>query len=142
MKKFLLLAGLVAASSVSYATPLNQSTAPHFYVMMENHSDKDASISFQKVVGEVDLDPVLADHTPLPAHKTSAKYGVNFHPLGKKDNFNIVFTGKEDCAFNIAFYSQGNPKITVSGLGCFGGGYSISGDTLFLYISDINLKNK
>ncbi len=141
MKQLLVLAGLIAVSNLSYASSLNTiATNPHFYVMMENRSDKDVSISFQKGVGDVDLNPILNDHTLLPAHKTSLKYGVNFHPLGREDTFNIVFTGKQDCAFNVGFYSRGNPKITVSGLGCYGGGYSINDldHTLLLYVSDIH----
>jgi len=142
MKKSAILFSLIAMSNLTYALPLNTlATDPHFYVVMQNRSGKDVTTSFQKGVGDVDLQPILNDHTPLPAHKTSIKYGVNFHPLDPQDTFNIVFTGEQDCTFNVAFYAPGNPKITVSGLGCYGGGYSIidGGYTLLLYVSDIHL---
>jgi len=115
---------------------------PHFYLVMENQSAQDVTMSFQPVVGNVSLDPVLPDHTALAAGKDSAKYGVIFQPLDPSDTFNVVFTGAQDCTFNVAFFAPGDPKITVSGLGCAGGGYKIiGGDTLMLYISDIHLKH-
>jgi hypothetical protein len=143
MKKSAIFFSFIAIASLACASPLNAlTTAPHFYVVMQNQSQKDVTTSFQKGVGNVDLEPILNDHTPLPAHKTSIKYGVNFHPLDPQDTFNIVFTGEQDCTFNVAFYAPGNPKISMSGLGCYGGGYSIidGGYTLLLYVSDIHLK--
>lgn len=118
-------------------------SVPHFFVQMENRSDKQAAISFQKGVGNVWLEPNLADKTPLPSHQKSMKYQVNIEPLDPKATFNIIFTGKQNCNFNIAYYAPANPKVTVSGFGCHGGGYEITGNqyTLLLYISDINLKH-
>jgi len=132
-----MFSALLALSNLGYAA-----TEPHFNLVMENQSDKDATISFQQVVGNVDLTPVLADHMPLALHSSSIKYGVNFHPVDPQDTFNIIFTGKQDCTFNIAFYAPADPKVTVSGPGCYGGGYSIldGGYTLLLYVSDIHLR--
>lgn len=140
MKQLMILAGLIATTSVFAFSPA--ASSPHFNLVMENRSDKDVNISFQQEIGYIDLDPVLNDHTPLSPHSTSLKYAVNFYPLDPKDTFNIVFTGKQNCTFNIAFYAPANPKVTISGLGCYGGGYSITdgGYTLLLYVSDIHLK--
>lgn len=130
-------------TSCIYAFPLDSSKdGPHFYIQMENRSEQNATISFQPVVGNVSLTPSLNDHTNLLAHQRSRQYGVVFNPLGKDDQFNIIFTGKKDCAFNVAFYAPYDPKITISGLGCFGGGYQVQGDTLILYITDIHVKNQ
>jgi len=135
----------ICATSCSFAvnaTPLliNTESSPHFYLQMENLSDNNADISFAKGRGDVTLDPVLTDHTQLPAHSDSQKYAVEFHPLLPWDTFNIVFTGNKSCTVNIAFYAPSDPKITISGYGCAGGGYKIidSGTTLLLFISDIN----
>lgn len=114
---------------------------PHFFVQMENQSNQDAAISFQPLVGNVSLVPTLSTHTTLPAHQKSQKYGVVFNPLGRNDSFNIVFTGKQDCAFTVEFFAPNDPKITISGFGCFGGGYRVNRDTLELYVSDIRLQN-
>lgn len=125
-------------SSTVFADPV-----PHFYIQMENQSDKNASISFQKNVGNVSLQPVLNDHTPLPAKQLSNRYNVFFDPLDSADTFNIVFTGKNDCTFTVGYFAPANPKVSVSGLGCRGGGYRIidGGYTLLLYVSDIHLKS-
>jgi hypothetical protein len=136
IKKIFTLFAFIFITTSAFA----QNRVPHFFVQMENQSLKETSISFQPVVGNVYLQPSLADHHPLKAHETSEKYGVVFNPLGRNDSFNIVFTGKKDCAFNVAFYSEYNPKITMSGMGCFGGGYRITGNTLVLYVTDIHLK--
>ena len=93
---------------------------------------------FHPVTGNVSLEPSLIDGTPLSASQMSSKYGVVFNPLGRDDTFDVVFTGQQDCAFNVAFYAPNNPKITVSGPGCFGGGYRVNGNTLVLYITDIH----
>lgn len=138
----------LASIAICNVSPLNAyavitehsaSVNPHFYVRMENKSNQDAFISFKPVVGNVSLLPVLNSHTPLLTHEQSQKYGVVFNPLGRNDTFDIIFTGKQDCSFNIAFYAQNNPKVTISGPGCFGGGYRVNKDTLELYISDIHL---
>lgn len=144
MEKFKKLFTLTALSFLSLnATAeinLNDPT-PHFYVQMENQSNQDASVSFTPRVGNVSLAPELSSHTSLPAHQKSQKYGVVFNPLGRDDSFNIVFTGKQDCAFTIEFFAPNDPKVTISGLGCFGGGYRVNRDTLELYISDIRTKH-
>lgn len=143
-KYALCFATLTLAISVSHAKSAAalSTNDPHFYVQMENQSDHTTSISFQKVSGNVSLSPTLAEHTPLAAHDKSDKYGVVYNPLGRNDTFNIVFTGKQDCTFNVAFFAVNNPKINISGYGCFGGGYKIKGNTLELYVSDIHLKQK
>lgn len=140
LKKGNITLGLLAAGLLSASVYAN--TGPHFYVKMENRSAKPASISFQPDVGSVSLNPIMSDHTPLAAQETSEKYEVYFKPLDTKSTFNIVFTGKQDCTFNIGYYGPANPKVTVSGPGCYGGGYQItdSGHTLLLYVSDIHLK--
>lgn len=140
INRFLFSMLFVLNASLSYAFPNTDMTKPHFYIQMENHSERDASISFQKVIGNISLIPTMSDHTTLLSHQKSGKYGVEISPLGRDDQFNIVFTGKEDCAFNVAFYAVYDPKITISGLGCLGGGYKLQGNTLVLYISDISLK--
>ena len=122
------------------AAPTFAQTRPHFYVQMENRSDKPASISFQTDIGNVYLNPTLSTNTPLAAQEKSEKYEVHIEPLNDKSTFNIVFTGKRPCTFNIGYYAPANPKVTVIGPGCYGGGYQIidKGYTLLLYISDIH----
>jgi hypothetical protein len=143
-KQLLILSGLsfIAVSCNVLAAPIKtfSNTGPHFYLQMENASDKDVTISFKKGIGKSDLMPALSENTKLLAHTDSDKYGVEFHPLLPWDTFNITFTGKHDCNVNVAFYAPSDPKITLSGLGCNGGGYKIidNGYTLLLYISDIN----
>jgi hypothetical protein len=138
MKKTVKLLAIAASAFISVNALADPQ--PHFFVQMENQSDHDAAISFQPVVGSVSLTPELPSHTTLSAHQKSQKYGVVFNPLGKDDSFNIVFTGKQDCAFKVEFYAVYNPKITISGYGCFGGGYRVNRDTLELYVSDIHLQ--
>ena len=118
--------------------------APHFQIQMQNRGDKNATVTFQSVVGNVSLDPGLNDNTPLVSHSYSGKYGVVIEPLDEKSNFNIVFKGEKECTFNVAFYAPARPKITQYGLGCYGGGYQIidNGHTLLLYISDIKMIKK
>lgn len=113
--------------------------AEHFFIQMENRSARNATISFQQVDGNVFLEPTLVDRSPLAAHKISDRYGVHIEPLDPKSNFNIVFTGRKACTFNVAFYAPGKPKITTYGLGCAGCGYQLvdNGSTLLLYITDI-----
>lgn len=124
---------------VSATTPFLVSAAnPHFFVQMENLSSQQTSVSFRALTPNVSLIPELADHSLLPPNQLTARFGVMFTPLGKDDNFNIIFTGKQDCLFNVAFYAVNNPKITISGPGCFGGGYEIIGNTLRLFVSDIH----
>lgn len=122
--------------TTTYAAPA------HFFIQAENRSDKNASLSFQQDVGNIYLDPIMNEHTNIAAHALSTKYGVHIEPLDPKASFNIIFTGKQDCTFNIGFYGPGNPKVTVSGAGCYGGGYEIidNGTALLLYISDIHKK--
>lgn len=136
LKQLTALSGLLFATINLYAAP------PHFYIQMENLSDKAAAISFKQEVGNVFLEPGLADKTPLDAHTSSAQYDVHIEPLDPKATFDVVFTGKKDCTFNIGFYAPANPKVIVSGEGCYGGGYQITneGTTLLLYISDIHKK--
>lgn len=122
-----------------FLTSTVATAAPHFFIQMENQSAKETLLRFQPVTGNVSLEPALADATPLAPASQSARYGVVFNPLGRDDTFNVVFTGQQDCAFHVAFYAPNNPKITVSGPGCFGGGYKVVGDTLRLYVSDIHL---
>lgn len=107
---------------------------------MQNRSYTDATISFSQNIGNVYLDPTLSDHTPLPANSTSHKYGVVINPLLPEDTFDIIFTGKHDCTFTVGFYAPANPKITMEGPGCSGGGYQIidNGMTLQLFISEIH----
>jgi hypothetical protein len=147
LKNNQLTLGLKSLIILSLSSPIAQANnailqnaSPHFYVQMENQSNQPAFISFRQAAGNVSLMPILSDHTDLSAHQQSNKYGVVFDPIGKTDTFNIVFTGRQDCVFNIAFYAVNNPQINISGAGCFGGGYHISGNTLVLYISDIRLK--
>jgi hypothetical protein len=111
---------------------------PHFYIQMDNQSNKDISLNFQPVSGSVSLTPTLANNVPLLAHQQSNKYGVIFDDLGRDDTFNVIFTGQQDCVYNVAFYAVNNPKITISGLGCFGGGYHIDGNTLVLTVLEIH----
>lgn len=117
-------------------------TDAHFYLQMENRSNKPASVSFKPEKGNVYLEPTLADHTPLSAHSNTPKYGVHIEPMDPAATFNVVFTGNQDCTFNIGFYGPANPKVIVSGAGCQGGGYEIidNGSALLLYISDIRKK--
>lgn len=117
---------------------------PHFYVQMANQSSHDVTLSFKQVAGDgkIELSPTLADNTPLAANQQSLVYGVTYVPLGESDQFNIIFTGKQSCAFTVAFFAPGDPEITMSGYGCAGGGYSVSEHTLTLYISNINSDQK
>jgi hypothetical protein len=142
MKKVLFILGLLVLNNTILAnTPSAISDpSPHFYVEMQNQSQKNASISFAPGVGNVFLQPELLKMTPLPANQTSNKYGVYFDPLVPEDTFNIIFTGKNDCIFTVGFFAPADPIITMSGLGCAGGGYKIieNGTTLLLYISDIH----
>lgn len=125
---------------VTFTAPSLAQTRPHFYIQMENRSDKAASVSFQTDIGNVYLNPTLSTNTPLAAQEKSKKYEVHIEPLDDKSTFNIVFTGKKPCTFNIGYYAPANPKVTVIGPGCYGGGYQIidKGYTLLLYISDIH----
>lgn len=134
MKKLLTLAILILMQTAVFAFGKN----PHFFVQMENLSNQQTYVSFQPLTRNVSLIPELVEHSLLPPHQLTARFGVVFEPLGKNDSFNIIFTGKEDCTFNVAFYAVNNPKITIAGAGCFGGGYEIKGNTLRLYISDIH----
>lgn len=134
-RKLAYLLGLFASFLITSQAIAEQ----HFYVQMENRTEGSVGISFQQAVGNIYLDPVLADYTPLAAHQASEKYGVHIEPLDPKSTFNIVFTGKKDCTFNVAFYAPGRPKITSYGLGCYGGGYQLidNGATLLLFVTDI-----
>lgn len=134
VKRLFLLLILLTLGPMVLADP-----TPHFNVQMENQSEKPAWLSFQNV-GNVSLQPVLTDNTLLPSKQQSIQYKVYFDPLTIQDNFNIIFKGKQNCIFNIAYFAPGSPKITVSGLGCNGGGYRIidSGETLLLYVTDIH----
>ena len=142
MKKGSFITGLVLLSNVITANASGSisGSSPHFYIEMQNQSQKNASISFSEGVGNVYLQPELLKFTPLPPNQISEKYGVYFDPLLPEDTFNIIFTGKNDCVFNVGFFAPADPVITMSGLGCAGGGYRIidNGTTLLLYISDIH----
>ncbi len=148
LKNFIVLGSLavVSLTAINAEAGLVNKDEPHFYVKMENQSDKDASISLQQGVGNVYFTPNLVDHTALPAHQKSQRYGVTFAPIDPSSTFNVVFTGQNDCAFNIASYSPGIPKVTMSGPGCHGGGYKFveeaDGRSLLLYISDIRVSAK
>lgn len=113
--------------------------APHFYLQMENRSDKEAAISFQKGEGNVYLAPNLGEKTPLPAQGKSGKYQVNIEPLEPQATFKIIFAGKQPCQFTVGYFAPGNPTVQVLGPGCRGGGYQIidNGYTLLLYVTDI-----
>ncbi|MBA3660122.1 MAG: hypothetical protein H0W64_00150 [Gammaproteobacteria bacterium] len=111
--------------------------SPHFYLQMENKTDQNVTISFKKEVGNVYLEPTLPDETPLAAHTLGAKYEVHIEPMERTATFNVHFTGRQYCQYNISFYGPGNPKVTVSGPGCHGGGYRVLDHTLLLYVSDI-----
>ena len=141
IKKIVFLGSFMIISVQAETVKIIQNSAPHFYLQMENQSDKEASISFQQGVGNVSLTPVLQDHTSLAGHQQSAKYAVTFSPLDPADTFNVIFTGKRDCTFTVGYFAPGNPKISVSGYGCNGGGYRIidGGYTLLLYVSDVHV---
>ncbi len=146
LKKLMMLGTITAFSMTAISAQAEllktKKDAPHFYIKMENQSDKDATVSFQQDVGYVFLTPILGDHTALPAHQKSQRYGVTLAPLDPADTFNIVFTGQNDCTFKIGFFGPGNPTVNVSGSGCYGGGYKIvdegDGLSLVLYVSDIH----
>ncbi len=138
-KKIMLLSSALVATAVQ-ATPFLgvADPTPHFFVQMENRTAQNVGISFQLDAGEASLAPTLENKTLLPAHQMSATYGVVYPHLGANDVFSIVFTGKQDCAYKVEFLAPGDPKITISGLGCYGGGYAVNGHTLLLYVSDIH----
>jgi hypothetical protein len=138
MKKFFCLISALLLSGTVFAN--NSSDNPHFYIQMQNQSQKSATISFSPLVGNVFLQPELIKNTPLPANEVSQKYGVYFDPLTTEDTFNIIFTGKNDCVFTVGYFAPADPTIFISGLGCAGAGYKITdgGKTLLLYISDIH----
>ena len=146
MKKLAILGSLAVASismTFAEAMPLNTNNAsPHFYVVMENQTDHDLSMSFKPVVGDVSLIPVLSDHTSLAAHQSSQKYGVVFATLGKDDSFSMTFSGNNDCTIKVGFFAPGVPTISMAGPSCYGAGYRVVGDTLFLSATDVRLKVK
>ncbi|MHB1949630.1 MAG: hypothetical protein ACYCQI_16140 [Gammaproteobacteria bacterium] len=137
--KSYLLASLLALgfSTGSYAVDKS-----HFFVQMQNLTQKDVSVSFRKGNANVDLNPVLVDNTLLPAQQKSAPYGVEIIPMDHTATFNIIFKGNKECNFNIGFYAPGRPRVITEGLGCLGTGSQIveHGSTLLLYVSDINLQ--
>ena len=114
----------------------------HFFVQMENISQKDVTLSFRQVEGNVSLSPILEDGTKLSINQKSVPYAVSIVPLDPKANYNIIFKGEKDCQFNVGFYAAGRPRVTMQGLGCLGSGAKITnqGTTLLLYVSDINRK--
>jgi hypothetical protein len=114
----------------------------HFSVIVENKTDQKVSMRFRENQGSSYLEPALADNTPLEAHQKSLPYGVVFPHLGRTDTFDMVVTGKQDCAFTIGFYAPGNPSVVIQGPGCFGGGYSINlaDRSVLLYVTDIHKK--
>jgi hypothetical protein len=142
IKKIVSLANLIIVLAISLLSATAMAS-PHFYLQMQNRSNKEATISFKQGLGNVYLEPVLGDHTALAAHESSKKYEVHIEPLDPKSTFNTIFTGKQDCTFNISYYGPANPKVIVSGAGCYGGGYQIidNGHTLLLYVYDINKHN-
>lgn len=138
-KKSIVFASLLACHVSAFAAT-TESTDHHFYVQMQNRSSKNVTMSFRRGEGNVSLDPVLADNTPLKT--VSPKYGVNIVPMVPTATFNIIFKGQNECNFNIGFFAPGKPRVTMQGLGCLGGGYQIAdqGTTLVLFVSDINHK--
>lgn len=142
MHKLLLTTSLscLLLSSINYANPslLIKDPKPHFYIQMENQSTQDVTLSSQVDQGEVQFSPMLSDGTLLPANQTSQSYGVIYPNFGKDDVFSILFTGKKSCEYKVEFFAPGDPKITIQGLGCAGGGYKLDGHTLILYVSDIH----
>jgi len=144
MKTTAILGVLVAASismTFANAAPLSvNDPTPHFFVVMENQTDQDVSISFKVDTGQVYLTPSLPDHTPLASHQSSQKYGVVYPVVGTSDVFSMIFTGQQDCDISVEFFAPGNPKITMAGFGCDGAGYRVVGDTLFLTATGIHSK--
>ncbi len=136
LRKLIAAAVLIAASTSTFA-------APHFFLQLKNGTNKNITISVKENVGKMHLEPQLVDNTPLAAQQSSEKYGVVFEPLTAEGMFDVVFTGQKACTFTIGYFAPGNPKITVMGHGCNGGGYQIidNGHTLLLYVSDIHLGN-
>lgn len=133
--RIIFLLGLVG----SFLTFSQAWANPHFFLQMENRSDKNVMVSFQQGAGNIYLKPFLPDHTPMAAHQVSERYGIYIEPLDRNSTFNIIFTGQHDCTFNVAFFAPGRPKITTFGLGCYSVGYEMAdnGGTLLLYVSDI-----
>ncbi|RDI45191.1 hypothetical protein [Aquicella lusitana] len=129
------------------STALYASSPAHFYLQMENRSEKTTILRFEpnekNSQTAVYLIPALNNNTPLAAHEKSPQYGVHIEPLTAQATFDIIFTGKQDCHFTVGYYGPGNPKVSVAGPGCLGGGYQLidKGRTLLLYISDIR-RNK
>ena len=126
LKKSLLLASLLTLASASAIS------APHFYMAMENNSNKDTVFK---------LEPALADETPLVAQTSTLKYAVNIEPMDPSATFDVVFKGKNECVYTVGFYQPGNPKVSMMGPGCKGGGYRFENHVLVFYISDITYKN-
>lgn len=116
--------------------------ASHFNLKMENRSDKDTTITFTRHTGNVSLIPELQANTYLAPHTMTFSYGVEITPMSPQASFDITFKGKENCTFTVGYYGPGNPKISIAGSGCHGGGYELIEDnhTLLLYVSDIHLK--
>ena len=135
LKKSLLLASLLTLASASAIS------APHFYMAMENNSNKDATISFRQQDTVFKLEPALADETPLVAQTSTLKYAVNIEPMDPSATFDVVFKGKNECVYTVGFYQPGNPKVSMMGPGCKGGGYRFENHVLVFYISDITYKN-
>lgn len=145
MMKTTAILGVLVAATISMpfasAAPLGVNDPdPHFFVVMENQTNQDVSISFKVDAGHVNITPSLSDHTPLPAHQSSQQYGIIYPVVGNSDVFSMIFTGKQDCAISVEFFSPGNPKLTISGYGCNGVAYRVVGDILYLTATGINLK--
>jgi hypothetical protein len=136
------LLGSFFVSTIQAETTSMSETSPHFSVFVENKTDQQVTMRFRENQGSSYLEPALADNTPLAAHKKSLPYGVVFPQLGRKDTFDIIVTGKQDCAFTIGFYAPGNPNVVIQGPGCFGGGYSVNlaERYVLLYVTDIHKK--
>ena len=110
VKFFLLINAAFLAHAES--DPTMTLLSSHFYIQMENQSNKNVSMSFQEVNGSVYLQPTLENNTLLPAHQLSLKYGAVFSDLNPTDTFNIVFTDQQDCTFNVAFYSANGSAVS------------------------------
>jgi hypothetical protein len=130
----------VIVSTLLLATPL-WAADPHFHMSISNNSDTPVTVSFSNDTGQTSLDPELANDTPLAPGATldnqGNNYGVIIEPLLKSTFFSVHFKGIEECVFSIGFFAPGAPWVHLDGAGCQGGGYSIKGDVLNLYVSKI-----
>lgn len=139
-KLFVLNCVTAIALFASYA---QAKPVPHFYLQLENNSDKAVTLSFISKDGNTYLNPNLNNQLSLSTHQQTPKYQVYFKKLDPAITFDVAFKGKAECTFTVGYFAPGNPKISMSGFGCNGGGYKIidNGTTLLLYVSSIHLKS-